>query len=123
MRSASIKTLVNALDIDSHNAKLIREIWFASDFDALIEADELRYKAACSQLFHIQLRHIKTKMINAILDTFGLEHLGWHKRASEQVYYFNAGDTYAATIILIGDNLTVGCWGDLVEKNLIEGAQ
>ena len=57
--------------------------------------------------------------INAILRTHGAEYLGQHKRSGESVYYCNAGDAYAATVLFHGLNLRVGCWGDMVEKNLI----
>jgi hypothetical protein len=32
------------------------------------------------------------------------------------IHYVNMGDTYACTIILKGDKLYIGCWGDLFEN-------
>jgi hypothetical protein len=57
--------------------------------------------------------------VDRILRTFGVEFLGIHRRTRESVYYCNAGDTYACTVLFVGPRLRVGCWGDLVERNAI----
>jgi hypothetical protein len=57
--------------------------------------------------------------IDAILRTSGVEYLGVHKRSGKHVYYCNAGDTYATTVLFVGPRLRVGCWGDLMESDSI----
>jgi hypothetical protein len=57
--------------------------------------------------------------VDAIIGTYGVEHLGVHKRAHEHVYYCNSGDTYAPTVLFTGLRMYVGDYGSLVERNLI----
>ncbi|MGZ7226658.1 hypothetical protein ACXWO0_09350, partial [Streptococcus pyogenes] len=61
----------------------------------------------------------RREKIDTLISTCGVEYLGYHKRSGQHVHYCNAGDAYAGTILFIGDRLVVGCWGDMVEKNLI----
>lgn len=63
------------------------------------------------------------KKVDELIGTCGVEYLGAHKRTGLDVYYCNAGDPYATTVIFHGDNLQVGCWGDLVERGLIDNGE
>jgi hypothetical protein len=63
--------------------------------------------------------NIKQAAIDVIINTCGVEYLGQRKRNREHVYYCNSGDGYSATIMFDGEHLRVGCWADLVERNLI----
>lgn len=49
--------------------------------------------------------------IDQILQTHGVEHLGVLKRSGEHVYYCNSGDAYATTVVFVGMDLRVQCWG------------
>lgn len=98
-RCASVKALMEIKDVTREDAQRIREIWFN---------EPIRRKAR--------------NEIDAILRTFGIEPIGVHKRLRLHVYYANAGDTYSTTALFIGPRLAVGCWGDLVERNLVREA-
>lgn len=95
--AASIKSLMQIKDVTEEDAKAIRAIWHAS------------WKSNTGGMTEARER------IDAILRTSGVEWLGVHKRAGKSVYYCNAGDTYATTVLFIGHRLIVGCWGDLAE--------
>jgi hypothetical protein len=95
-KPASLKALQQIKDITPDDAEKIRTIWRT-----------------------IGNRQSAREQINAVLRTHGVEYLGQHKRTGEHVYYCNAGDTYAATVLFSGLRMHVGCWGDLVEKRLI----
>ena len=95
-KSSSIKTLMRIKDVSKEDAIEIKRIWAT-----VLNRQEAR------------------EAIDKVLRTYGVEHLGWHKRKGEHVHYCNAGDTYSTTVLFCGLSLTVGCWGDLVERNLI----
>lgn len=61
--------------------------------------------------------------VDKILRTHGVEFLGINRRNGCEVYYCNAGDTYASTVLFCGLSARVACWGDLVEKNLLRELQ
>ena len=96
-KSASIKTLMTIKDVTKEDVIEIKRIWST-----------------------VPNRQEAREAVDKILRTYGVEHLGWHKRRGENVYYCNAGDTYSTTVLFCGLSLTVGCWGDLVERNLIK---
>lgn len=102
--AASIKSLMQIKDVTEEDAKAIRAIWHAS------------WRGGENNKVTARER------IDAILRTCGVEWLGVHKRLGKAVYYCNAGDTYATTVIFIGGRLVVGCWGDLVERNMVREA-
>lgn len=119
-KAASVKALLQIKDVTTDDAKLIRKVWKmdseqlrAMNFPGIRECDIWRWKD----------RELKRYLVDSILNTCGVEYLGYHKRNHEHVYYCNAGDTYSCTVLFIGSRLVVGCWGDLVERGLIEGAQ
>lgn len=113
--AASIESLCQIKDVTEEQAKAIRFIWKAPD-RATIEKAGYNYLSA-------PIHQYRRELIDGILKTCGVEYLGYHKRAGQHVDYCNAGDTYATTVIFIGPRLIVGCWGDLVERNLIKEAR
>ena len=94
--AASIKSLMTIKDVTEEDARAIRQLW---------HTDRYRGRARPA--------------IDKILGTYGVEHLGYSKRTKHEVYYCNAGDTYATTILFIGPHLRVGCWGDLMERGTV----
>ena len=96
-RCAPVSALTTIKDVTPTDARAIRELWRSG-------LNSSRY---CRE------------KIDAILGTSGVEYLGWHKRTGRDVYYANAGDTYATTVIFHGSSLQVGCWGNLIERGLI----
>ena len=95
-RAASIKALMTIKDVTKEDAQAIRHAWQT-----------------------ISGRQEAREAIDTILRTHGVEYLGKHKRTWDSVYYCNAGDTYAGTVLFHGLRMFVGCWGDLVERNII----
>lgn len=98
-RCASVRTLQQIKDVTAADALAIRTAWRTI-------ADRREARDA----------------IDAILRTYGVEFLGIHKRSEESVYYCNAGDTYATTILFAGLRMWVGCYVDLVERNAVREA-
>lgn len=109
--AASVAKLCEIKDVTEEDAKLIRDVWKAKGMDA---AKALLTKANYT-LHHLDTcnhtRSYKRGAIDIILRTSGVEHVG--SKNGEAVYYCNAGDTYATTVIFIGGRLIVGCLGDM----------
>ena len=109
------------LDCD---AELIRAIWKAknrADLEAIYppaaDIDRGFFRP-------YRLRELKREVLNKAGGFFGVEYLGTLKRSGEPVYYANAGDCYAGTLIFTGPRLTVGTVGDLIERGTVrEGEQ
>lgn len=95
-KCASVKNLMTLKDVTQEDAENIRKVWQT-----------------------VTNRREAREQIDKILRTYGVEYLGQHRRTGEHIYYCNAGDSYAGTIIFSGLHMRVGCWADLVEKNLI----
>lgn len=130
--SASVAALMELKDVTEEDAKLIRRIWNCktkNELLAILEEEEshalkntVTWVNSC---YHFpKMRETKRKAVDEVLRTCGVEYLGRYRGrsglAGHAVYYCNAGDTYAPTIIFIGGALRVGCWGDLVERGLID---
>jgi hypothetical protein len=92
----SIDTLLEIKDVTEEDAIKIRHIWHTEPS-----------------------RLVARQRINGVLNTHGVEYLGHHKRRHLPVWYCNAGDTYATTVVFLGPVMRVGCWGDYVERDLI----
>lgn len=100
-RAPSIAALMTIKDVTRADALAIRNAWHT-----------------------IKNRGEARAAIDRILHTQGVEYLGQHKRTGEHIYYCNAGDTYASTVIFCGLSARVACWGGIVERGAIrEGAQ
>jgi hypothetical protein len=93
----SIDTLMQIKDVTEEDATKIRHIWYT-----------------------VGNRPIARQRIDGVLRTSGVEFLGHHKRRHLPVWYCNAGDTYATTVVFMGPVMRVACWGDYVERNLVE---
>ena len=107
-------------DVDLELANRVRLVWKASTQGEL-ETLYPQVSEFIAQQYHTPPRRQQKRwIIDRLIGACGVEHLGLHKRRGNHVYYCNAGDTYATTIIFIGRQLKVGCWGDLVERNLIQ---
>jgi hypothetical protein len=96
IRSASVKRLMQIKDVTPEIAKKVKTIWVMS---------KSRDKAMST--------------IDRLIGTYGVESLGQSKRTGQSIDYCQASDSYDTTILFCGDNLTVGCWGDLVEHNAV----
>ena len=92
----STTTLMEIKDVTEENAIEIRHIWHT-------EPDRL----------------VARRRIDDVLDTHGVEYLGHHKRRHLPVWYANAGDTYATTVLFFGPVMRVATIGDYVERDLI----
>jgi hypothetical protein len=59
----------------------------------------------------------RMQRIDRVLQTHGVEYTPAGRNAkSPAIYYCNAGDTYACTVLKVRGRFRVGCWGDLVER-------
>jgi hypothetical protein len=76
----------------------------------------------------IKIRHIwhtvgnrptARQRIDGVLRTSGVEFLGHHKRRHLPMYFCNAGDTYATTVVFMGPVMRVATIGDYVDQNLV----
>jgi len=97
--AASIKSLTQIKDVTPELAKQIRDLWL-----------------------NTQRRFDSRGAIDSLLGTFGVEYLGVHKRSGNHIYYCNAGDGYTSTVMFAGGRMYVGCWADIVERNLVHDA-
>jgi hypothetical protein len=90
--------------------------------------DLMTYPAAenrQSQAYHSHDHYILAmEAVNGLLGAYGVEYVahkddGYAKGSFRGFYYFNFGDTYDTTILVSaqGENWTIGCWGDRVERN------
>ncbi len=69
-------------------------------------------------------RTVMLYAIDEILETHGVESIGPLSSSEGPPYeYCNAGDPYSTTIIYSRDkdSLTIGCWGDIVEREDPDG--
>lgn len=99
-------------------AKAIRIAWHSAREQLL--ANHPRVAEYARQCFNAPATMVLRRMaIDDLLGTHGVEYLGTSRRTNAEVYYCNAGDSYAATIIFSGNALRVGCWGDLIEKRSV----
>lgn len=122
--AASVSNLMQIKDVTEEDAALIREVWHTAspDVDTLAK----KYKDLGKSLpphGYTTPRMLKRQIINVILRTYGVEFLGYSKRTKKAVYYCNAGDTYTATVLFMGRQLVVGCWGDWIERGKIKEAE
>lgn len=96
-RCASLSSLMTIKDVTREDAEAIRTAWKT-----------------------IRSRREARVAVDKLLRTHGVEYLGVHKRTGQEVWYCNAGDSYASTVIFAGLSMRVGCWGDFVERGAME---
>lgn len=116
---ANVNKLQEVKDVTPEIAAMVRKVWKAASLDELEQITGKPVTPAWGEL--PRLIDKKREMVDRLIDCFGVEYLGIMKRSGTHVYYCDAGDTYASTIIFIGRRLVVGCWGDLVESSKIKG--
>lgn len=90
----SIDKLMEIKDVTEEQATLIRHIWHT-----------------------VGNRPEARQRIDGVLNTHGVEYLGYHRQRGIGVYYCNAGDTYATTVVFLGPVMRVACWGDYAERS------
>lgn len=116
MRCASLKSLST---ITPHG-KRVREVWCKLTRTQLI--DEFPAVAAYVSACYSPpgTRILRRMAVDIVLETYGVEFLGVHRRTATAIHYANAGDTYIATALFCGNTLRVGCWGDLIDNGAIK---
>lgn len=121
-RASSVKVLCEIKDVTEETAKLIRAVWKATSISKLADIlqESGKHELADKVSPYQSLPHFKRYAIDQLLDTCGLEYLGLNRRTRTSVYYCNAGDTYATTILFHGDTLLVSTMGDYVEAGLLQ---
>jgi len=123
-RCASIARLQEISHVSEDAARRIRAIWKSTNCDAAYAAAAPDVAERVQGILRSYyngptLRAYKRMLIDATIETHGVEYLGRHKRSGEHVDYCNAGDTYSPTIVFVGRELRVTTWGDMVEKGAI----
>lgn len=54
---------------------------------------------------------------NLVLNQCGVESIPrGHNKKSPPIWYVNNGDAYDTTIMVVDGIISVGCWGDIVER-------
>lgn len=131
MRAPSINVLRETFRLDSSQAKLVRAFAKAAD-----DGDELRnlvdahapktaryVRSMYSDPYRSSMWRTTVALhaINEIVGGYGVEGLGPDVGGPTPppYEYINAGDTYATTLIYRRktDTLSVGSWGDIVERH------
>lgn len=114
MRLPSIKTLTEVFGDRAKEARLLLECKLSTrDYKSVQE-----WEAQCHNIPPYSARLMCA--LNEIAETYGVEPLWEIDDVFWPSYeYLNAGDTYATTLIRNNKTgtITVGCWGDIVEKH------
>jgi hypothetical protein len=123
-RIASRAALVAAFpSVDPRRLSLARKAWRCepAELAALVLKHAPRTHAWMRFCLNPPSRmQVRRRACDELIDNHGVEFLGEHRRTGAGVYYSNAGDTYAATLIFHGNNAYLGCWGDIVERNAVK---
>lgn len=133
MSAASVAALQEIAHVDASAARLARRAWTMRDpqgsahtrvalLEFIREHAPRTYQWTRDCYSPPGVRCIRRLAVDEIIGTHGVEYLGEHCRTGHAVYYCNAGDTYAATVLFRGASMRVGCWGDLVERRAIREA-
>ena len=118
--ATNVRTLTSELNITREQARLVRKLWSKLTRQELLEQSDAAAELNRTSYNPHATRYLRRAAIAGLLTDFhGIEYLGIHKRSNDRVYYLNAGDPYATTLIFKGNRAFVGCWGDLVERNAI----
>lgn len=113
--AASLGRLLQIKDVAEEDAEKIRLLWVARDHTSV----ELVYPESKLVLGNPLISTLRRECVDRILRTSGVEFLGNSVGRGVPVYYCNAGDTYATTVLFWGYHMRVGCIGDLIENNRI----
>jgi len=116
---ATLKALESIKDVTPEIAARILYAWNRATREELVDQFE-----CCAQ--HVRecynppsTMSLRRMAIDHLIGTCGVEYLGQSYRTRESVFYCNAGDTYATTILFNGPSMRVGCWGALVEHRAV----
>lgn len=114
----SIRTLMLQLDITRIAAANVRTVMQARKREDVwqLSAAAYNYERSCYNRPDFSI--LKLYAIDELIGTCGIEGFRTRKGALE---YCNAGDTYAATVIYYQGRFSVGCWGDIFERDGDEG--
>lgn len=120
-RAASIAKL-REVKLDCSPSK-VRAIWAARSYHELEKAWPAVVDQQGYGTHRLSFQESKRRAVNHAGGFCGVELAGVHKDTCREVYYCNAGDTYAPTIYFHGAVLHVGTLGDLAEGGQIRGPQ
>jgi hypothetical protein len=116
----SIKTLCQIKDVTPALARQIRAIMGRQvpvPCGGCHETDS----TFCRFYHDGRCRPSRIKAIDRLIGTHGVEYVPRGRtQRSPAFHYCNTGDSYAATIVKIGDRFRVASWGDLVERGTYE---
>jgi hypothetical protein len=125
MKSPSIKTIMNYLNVNLDEAKLIKVIWDIhpnnKDLFAIFECYGHNHYSTNSS---ISINERKLMVMNNILDAHGIESIVsenkyvnnyWHYI---QALYINMGDSYINTIVFLTmeNKIILSCFANIVES-------
>ncbi len=116
---ASLKTLQTIKDMTPDLAKQIRNVWRNMTRDDIIAQFPVAAEYARQCINPPDTLALRRMVVDQLIGTYGIEYIGTSKKTGSHVYYCNAGDTYAHTVLFAGARLSVGNWGDLIEHNSI----
>lgn len=126
-RAAATHNITQIKDVTDADAKRVRAIWKAVKTDDLLALYPDKRAEMLDRIIEAKTsrryRQLQRELINDVIGTCGVEHLGYDRRANRHIYYCNAGDTYATTICFVGDSLVVRCWGDYAERGTLATEQ
>lgn len=111
----SIKTIMQIKDVTKNDATRIKTIMQSQSRTAdWCNDSKAAQHLIASSWNEPRLHELKLVAIDEILNTYGVEYIRTKKRT---IYYCNAGDTYATTVMRVAGRYVVGCWGDIVERD------
>jgi hypothetical protein len=63
------------------------------------------------------INDLKLHILDNMLNGYGVEGFPIADGYTEKSFcsYVNMGDTYATTVLCVGDDFEIGCWGDIAE--------
>jgi hypothetical protein len=120
MKAANANALQEVKDVTPEIAAKVRAAWCTLTRAQLIEQYECVRERVRECFNPPHTDDLRRTAINFLIGTHGVEYLGTSRKTDCPVYYCNAGDTYACTIIFSGNSLRIGCWGDMVERKTIK---
>ncbi len=114
--AASVSALTQIKDVTEADAAKIRLVWYSAGWNSLrLAYPELGLPSSQTDAFRPVLR----ECVDRLIRTHGVCPLGYSVGRNVPVYYCNAGDTYATTVLFWGHHMRVGCIGDLIEHNRV----
>lgn len=109
----SVKTLIERLRLDAETAREAKRILTATRAELEAMPAGAARVAECYNPPHTY--DLRLHCLDARIGTYGVEC--FHTKHGEPVFYLNAGDTYAPTIVRFRGRYRVACWGDIAERH------